>query len=275
MFRGELMLEEYFMELVFDLVISMIGFVLFWRFYKTKTFGYVNVILGIGFGIASIFIALSIIQMGSVIVAYVGRLIEHITIMIYAIAFFILYFENAETVEKSVQDLTFFQARSKFTYIVKEENEEKAVNLFMSSLKEGKKGLCITRVPIDKLEEKYGMKHKNVKNIWLTNISGENTLPPTSLVKLQHTIKEFLMKYNDSVVLLIGLEYLITYNEFTTVLQFIDGCNDYIIENNSIMILSVSPEAFENKELKLLERNMEIIESSARLSEGLMSAQFA
>jgi hypothetical protein len=71
------------------------------------------------------------------------------------------------------------------------------------------------------------------------------------------------------------LEYLITYNEFNTVLKFIDGCNDYIIENNSVMIISVSPEAFENKELKLLERNMEIIESSARLSEGLVSAQFA
>jgi archaellum biogenesis ATPase FlaH len=86
-------------------------------------------------------------------------------------------------------------------------------------------------------------------------------------------VKEFLITQSNSVVLLIGLEYLITYNEFNTVLQFIDGCNDYIIENNSTMIISVSPEAFETKELKLLERNMEIIESSAKLGEGLAAAQ--
>jgi len=267
------MLEEYFMELVFDLVISMIGFVLFWRFYKTKMFGYVNVIIGIGFGIASIFIALSIIQFGNVLLAYVGRLVEHITIMIYAIAVFILFIENADTVEKTVQDLSFFQTRPRFSYIVKEENEEKAVKLFMNAIKDGKQGMCITRVPLDKLQQKYGIECANVKNIWLTNITGKNTLPPTSLVKLQHTVKEFLLTHTDSVVLLIGLEYLITYNEFNTVLQFIDGCNDYIIENNSTMIISVSPDAFETKELKLLERNMEIIESSAKLGEGLAAAQ--
>jgi len=174
-----------------------------------------------------------------------------------------------------VQDLSFFMTKPKFTYIVKEENEEKAVNLFMKSVQEGKKGLCITRVPLEKLQQKYGIACKNVHNIWLTNISGKNTLPPTSLVKLQHTVKEFLITNNNSVVLLIGLEYLITYNEFNTVLQFIDGCNDYIIENNSVMIISVSPDAFETKELKLLERNMEIIESSARLGEGLASAQMS
>ncbi len=263
------MLEEYFMELVFDLVIAMIGFVLFWRFYKTKTFGYINVIIGIGFGIASIFIALSIVQLGNLILAYVGRLVEHLTIVIYAIAVFILYIENADTVEKTVQDLTFYQAQPKFSYIVKEDNEEKAVKLFKDAIKDGKSGLCITRVPLDKLHEKYGMKTKNVSNIWLTNLSGRNTLPPTSLVKLQHLIKEFLNKNQDSVVLLIGLEYLVTYNEFNTVLQFIDGCNDYIVENNSTMIISISPEAFDTKELKLLERNMEIIESYARIGEGL------
>ena len=267
------MLEEYFMELVFDLVISIIGFILFWRFYKTKSFGYVNVIIGVGFGIAAILILLCIIESGNVILAYVGRLVGHLTIVIYAIMMFILFIENAETVEKTVQDLSFFQTKPRFSYIVKEDREDKAIKLFMDAVQNGKKGLCVTRVPLHKLEDKYGMKNRNITNIWLTNLNGEHTLSPTSLVKLQHMMKEFIINNSNSVILLIGLEYLTTYNDFNTVLQFLDGCSDYIIENNSTMIISISPDAFEKKELKLLERNMEIIESTNRIRDRLPTVQ--
>ncbi len=63
-------------------------------------------------------------------------------------------------------------------------------------------------------------------------------------------------------VLLDGLEYLVSNNDFNKVLRVIDQVNDHISQSTSRMILPVDPRAFEPKEVALLERNMEKVQLS-------------
>jgi archaellum biogenesis ATPase FlaH len=61
------------------------------------------------------------------------------------------------------------------------------------------------------------------------------------------------------VILLDGIEYLVSNNDFNKVLRVIDQVNDHISQCKALMIIPVDPRAFEQKELALLERNMEKI----------------
>ena len=68
----------------------------------------------------------------------------------------------------------------------------------------------------------------------------------------------------DGVVLLDGLEYLISNNDFNKVLRVIDQVNDHISQSKSLMIVPVDPRAFSQKELALLERNTEKLGTTRR-----------
>ena len=57
-------------------------------------------------------------------------------------------------------------------------------------------------------------------------------------------------------LLLDGLEYLISNNAFNPVLRFLRRLIDKISETESILLISVSPKAINEQELKLLEREM-------------------
>ena len=92
---------------------------------------------------------------------------------------------------------------------------------------------------------------------WLTDRDSnkETTISP-SLENMIYVAEEFIDKSNEAVLLLDGLEYLISNNSFNPVLRFIRRLIDKISESNSILLISVSPKAINEQELKLLEREM-------------------
>jgi len=59
------------------------------------------------------------------------------------------------------------------------------------------------------------------------------------MVELSHTIKEFIKKTGNGVVLLEGLEYLITQNDYRDVLKFVQSLSDSIAVSNSCLIVPV------------------------------------
>ena len=122
-------------------------------------------------------------------------------------------------------------------------------------------GLAVSRQHPDLIKQKYGLETTPI--YWLATRTGPEVISPTNLGILTHTMIQFIDANPCSVILLDGIEYLVSNNDFNKVLRVIDQVNDHISQGKALMIIPVDPRAFEQKEMALLERNMEKI--SAKL----------
>src|SRR6059036_3585389 len=145
-------------------------------------------------------------------------------------------------------------------YLVKEKKPELSFRLFEMLLAQKIPGLCITRQYPDRVRRERGL--TEVRIIWLSHTPGEDYHNPTAIGTLAKVIQKFIEDNNgEGVVLLDGLEYLIINNGFLQTLMFVEHVNEFVMQGRSMLILPVSPDALEEKELALLERNVEVVES--------------
>ncbi len=100
--------------------------------------------------------------------------------------------------------------------------------------------------------------------LWLSTVSGKDNMDPAKLNMLTDYIVSFLERSQNGVVLVDGLEYLVTSNDFQRVLKAVDRWTESAMTSNSRLIVSVDPRAFEIKELAHLERNREVVRPDAR-----------
>ncbi|MFQ5911046.1 MAG: DUF835 domain-containing protein, partial [Thermoplasmata archaeon] len=143
-----------------------------------------------------------------------------------------------------------------FTYLVKEERSEYTYKLLLNSIQTGKPGYCVTRLYPDKVREIHSL--HDVPILWLSNVGKENSVRPKDLEKLSLSLEQFITK-KAGVVLLDGIEYLITNNNFITVLRLIQSLRDQIAIHKSILLLSVNPSTLDEHQLNLLEREVDSV----------------
>lgn len=80
------------------------------------------------------------------------------------------------------------------------------------------------------------------KFIWLSRLEKEGAGDPTKLHVIQDAILRFLReKGGKAVVYFEGVEYLILYNDFSSVAKFLFSLKDYVISNESMLILYLPP----------------------------------
>jgi len=99
--------------------------------------------------------------------------------------------------------------------------------------------------------------------LWLSHTPGQDHHNPTSIGTLATVISSFIERYKRCVVLIDGLEYLVINNGFQQVLRFVEHINEQVMQSRSTVLVPISPSAFSEKELALLERNVEVIEQPA------------
>lgn len=149
------------------------------------------------------------------------------------------------------------------SYVVEESPPDMSFDAFVNIVStigaDGKSsvGLAISRQHPDLIRSKYGLERTPI--YWLATRTGEGVIAPTNLGILTNTIIQFIRENDTGIVLLDGLEYLVTNNDFNKVLRSIDQINDHIVQSHAVMVIPVDPRAFDQKELALLERNMEKI----------------
>ncbi|UCE81545.1 MAG: isoleucine--tRNA ligase [Methanobacteriota archaeon] len=142
-----------------------------------------------------------------------------------------------------------------FSYLVEEDRPETSYKLFLGTLQKGMKGYCITRNYPAKIRTKFGI--KDVPIIWLSNVGRDNSIRPKDLEKLSLSLEKFLSQPDGGIVLLDGLEYLITNNNFITVLRLIQSLRDQVAINQSILLMAVNRSTLESHQLNLLEREVD------------------
>jgi len=147
-------------------------------------------------------------------------------------------------------------------YLVKEKKPELSFRLFEMLLGQKTPALCITRQYPDRVRRERGLAETRI--IWLSHTPGEDFHNPTAIGTLAKVIQKFIEDNNgEGVVLLDGLEYLIINNGFLQTLMFVEHVNEFVMQRRAVILLPVSPDTLEEKELALVERNMKVLESPA------------
>ncbi len=149
-------------------------------------------------------------------------------------------------------------------YLATDETGQDSIALFTDLVSIGLEGLCITRTHPDKMRERYDIK---TPIIWLSRSKDyAERVDPTDLISLAHTIREFIGKGSKSVVLLEGLEYLITQNSFDDVLKLVQSLNDSIAPSKSRLIVPFNPGVLEQQQIALLGKECKHLDFSKKKS---------
>ena len=142
-------------------------------------------------------------------------------------------------------------------YLVEERRPKVSFELLDQELSAGYEGLIVTRDYPKKLVSEHGI--GDSKMLWLTNLVGDGRINPTAIGILMSQVRNFIEGSRNTVVVLDGLDYLITLNTFDRMLQFMHQLRDSVVTNDCILIVPMDPRTVGQRELALLERCMEPI----------------
>jgi hypothetical protein len=142
-------------------------------------------------------------------------------------------------------------------YLVEERRPKLSFELFDQQLSAGFNGLIVSRDLPKKLRSEHGI--GDCRMLWLTNLVGDERINPTAIGILMSQVRSFIEAAKNSVVVLDGLDYLITLNTYDRMLQFMHQLRDIVVTNECILIVPIDPRTVSQRELALLERCMEPI----------------
>lgn len=142
-------------------------------------------------------------------------------------------------------------------YLIKEAMPSRSYKLFLELVNHGFKGLVITRAKPDDVRAQYNL--MRVPIIWLTNLEVENAVSPTELPRLYHELVNILKEHKRIVILLAGIEYLLTQNDFNSLIRFLQLTRDQVIVNESILLVPVNPTLLGEKELRVIESELKSV----------------
>jgi hypothetical protein len=147
--------------------------------------------------------------------------------------------------------------------LVREERPDKGFSLFGSLLSRGSAGLSVTRSEPSRIIEKYGLSADATSFIWLTRIEKEEIIQNgrhyaigNSLPNLAAGIRSFYAKQEECVVILEGLEYLITQFDFRPVLKFIQMIAEQAEYSRGYLIITADHRSLDERDYRLLEKEM-------------------
>ena len=69
-------------------------------------------------------------------------------------------------------------------------------------------------------------------------------------------IEEFIEETTEGMIIIDGLEYLLTNNKFNSVLRFLRQLVDNVSQTECILLVAISPDALDQTELTLLEKDL-------------------
>lgn len=118
-------------------------------------------------------------------------------------------------------------------------------------------GLVVTRQYPNDLRS--GLYLQTTPIIWLSSVAGKDNLDPAKLSLLTDMLVNFMERSHNGVVLVDGVEYLVTSNDFSRMLKAVERWTEIAMTSSTKLIISVDPRAFDGKDMAMLEKNKEII----------------
>jgi len=144
------------------------------------------------------------------------------------------------------------------TYVVLERDAGQAFEIFKDLVTHGAQGLCITRRAPKAVMAEYGLERTPV--LWLSRVAAEkNAIRPSPPENVAMSIEHFIVASERPVVLLDGFEYLVSHNDFGSVLALLHDLNESVAIHESILLVPFDPGAFNDREIALIRREVRLI----------------
>jgi PAS domain S-box-containing protein len=145
------------------------------------------------------------------------------------------------------------------------DNIDLAYDMFTDTIMTGTEGLCITRKVPRKLRDRYGLKRTPI--VWLTSerVDGERTI--NSLQDLSILISNYVDKAQKPLILIDGVEYLISHQGFDSVYHFLQAKGTQVEAAGGTIIVPFFKETLEPKQVKLLEREFSVFKPKEKNKE--------
>ncbi len=145
-----------------------------------------------------------------------------------------------------------------FTYVVLERNGNQAFEIFKDLVTHGATGLCISRRAPKTVMKEYGLERTPI--LWLSRVASEkNAVRPSPPENVAMAVEHFIGLGQKSVVLLDGFEYLVTHNEFSSVLALLHDLNESVSVQDAILLIPIDPMAFNEREFALVRREVRFL----------------
>jgi hypothetical protein len=155
-----------------------------------------------------------------------------------------------------------FPIEKGFVYLVKEKRPNIAFQMYNEATRHGAQGMLVVREHPNRLKQLHEFEAGKI--LWLTRRVGLDHIDPTELSLLSLEITKFVEARPKSIVLLEGLEYIITQNDFETVLRFVNHLHDFVLAHDCAVVFVIDPRVLSTRELALLERSARIVEPVER-----------
>lgn len=142
-------------------------------------------------------------------------------------------------------------------YLILESQPKKGIQLVKEYGRLGYDGLVISRQSPDQIRKK---KLKKQKILQLSSATKEDSIPPDNVVNILLRMKEFMTSRKNSILLLDSLDYIVIQNTFEDALSLIQKLVESVTLYKGILLVSLNSKSLEEKEVILLEGEMELLE---------------
>ncbi len=156
--------------------------------------------------------------------------------------------------------------RSGTTYLIREKKGKAAFELFSRHVDQ-RPGLCITRKHPEIAKSHNGVP-EGTRLKWLTPSVGRDRLDPKALNTMTKIVYDFVLEFPKGVILLDGLEYLLLHNDFSKTLLFLEHLNDFVMQSQGLLFVPINPDALNEHDMALMERNVEVLEGEELVSKA-------
>lgn len=142
-------------------------------------------------------------------------------------------------------------------FLVKENNKKKIFNNFNNRSADAKV-LVISREPPESLV-KHFKTHTHI--LWLTNTENNESerIRPQELEQFSYIIERFIKSNRKSAILIMGVEFLISYTSFQQTIHLIQTIRDIVIVNDCTLIVNIGEGTLEAKEENLMKMELQMI----------------
>ncbi len=146
------------------------------------------------------------------------------------------------------------------TSLIVQDDVDLAYDIFVDHIMAGIDGLMITRVFPKKIREKYGLEKTPI--IWLNDEKLDGQLTVNNVQDLSIAISNYVAKTEKPVILIDGIEYLISRGGFDPVLRFLQTKRSQVESSNSVLLVALFKDAIDPKEARLVQREFQTFKVS-------------
>jgi len=149
-----------------------------------------------------------------------------------------------------------------YIYMLLSQETETSFRIFEDLVKHAHPGLLVSRILPDTIRKVYSLEKTPI--LWLTTnkVPNQHCVTPSNIVDMSSAIINFMEKTKNGVILLEGIEYLLSQNQFRSILNLIQLLNDKIMLNKSMIVMPLDPEVIDPKELHQIMKEVRIFEDT-------------